>query len=84
MKSRWVWTFVVGASLALFAVVAFVLYAALPVLQGDPAGADPVRIDVAAGTALRDVAAALQARGVVRHRGSSALCRGGFDRQIRW
>ena len=85
MRSRWVWTFVVGASLALWAVVALVLYAAKPVFQGDPAGADPVRIDVAAGAALRDVAAALEARGVVRHPWifERYAVLAGFDRQIR-
>ncbi len=85
MKSRWVWTFVVGTSLVLWAAVVLLLYAVVPVLQGDPAGADPVRIDVGEGTALRDVAAALHGVGVVRHpwifERYAVLAR--FDRQIR-
>jgi len=85
MRSRWVWSFVVATSLALCGLVAFVLYVAVPVLQGDPAGADPVRIDVASGTALHDVAGALHARGVIRHpwifERYAVLAR--FDRQIR-
>ncbi len=85
MRSRWVWTFVVATSVALWGIAALVLYAAMPVFQGDPAGADPVRIDVESGTVLRDVAAALHSQGVIRHpwifERYAVLAR--FDRQIR-
>ena len=85
MKPRVLWTLVVCASLALWCVAVVVLYAALPVFQGDPAGSPPARIDVAQGAALHDVAQALRAAGVVRHplifERYAVLAR--FDRQIR-
>jgi UPF0755 protein len=85
VKARWIWACVVAGGLLFWTLAAFVLYAALPILQGDPAGSDPVRIDVASGAPLRQVADSLHARGVIRHpwifERYAILAR--FDRQIR-
>lgn len=85
MKSRWIWACVVTGGLLFWALAALVLYAVLPVLQGDPAGSDPVRIDVASGAPLRQVADSLHVRGVIRHpwifERYAILAH--FDRQIR-
>jgi UPF0755 protein len=85
VKSRWIWACVVTGGLVLWGVAALILYVALPVLQGDPAGADPVRIDVASGMPLRQVADSLHSRGVIRHAWifERYAILAHFDRQIR-
>lgn len=85
MKHGLVWTLVVAASLALFVVAAGLLIAVRPILQGDAAGSEPVRLDIPSGASLGEVARRLHAAGVIRHPfvftryGSLAQ----YDRQIR-
>ena len=85
MKPRLIWILVIVVSLALWSAAVVLLYASVPVLQGDPAGSDPVRIDVPAGSSLQTVADALHRAGVVNH--PTIFKRYGilahFDRQIR-
>lgn len=85
MKRGLVWTVVIAASLVLWALASGFLFVVRPILHGDPAGADPVRIEVPAGTSLAGIADRLRAAGVVRHptvfRRFATLAH--FDRQIR-
>ncbi|UCE01287.1 MAG: endolytic transglycosylase MltG [Candidatus Latescibacterota bacterium] len=85
MKPRLIWIAVICVSIALWSAAVLLLYAAVPVLQGDPAGADPIRIGVDPGTSLRRVADSLHTAGVVQHpvifERYAVLA--GFDRQIR-
>ncbi len=85
MKPRLIWILVIAACLAAWSAVVVLLYAAVPVLQGDPAGSDPVRIDVPPGSTLQTVAGELHRTGVVRHptifKRYAVLAQ--FDRQIR-
>lgn len=85
MKHGLVWTLVLAASLALFAVAAGFLLAVRPIVQGDVAGSAPVRVDIQTGASLGDVALLLHEAGVIRYPfvfkryGSIAH----YDRQIR-
>jgi UPF0755 protein len=85
VKPRLIWILVIALTLALWSAAVVLLYASVPVLQGDPAGSDPVRIDVPAGSTLQTVANELHAAGVVRHpiifKRYAVLAQ--FDRQIR-
>lgn len=85
MKRGLVWTVVLTASLTLWGVAAALLLVVRPILYGDPAGADPVRLDVPAGTALGDLADQLHRARVIRHpfvfKRFATLAQ--FDRQIR-
>jgi UPF0755 protein len=85
MKRGLVWTVVLAASSTLWAVAAALLLVVRPIVYGDPAGADPVRLDVPAGTSLGEIADRLHQARVVRHpfvfKRFATLAQ--FDRQIR-
>jgi UPF0755 protein len=85
VKPRLIWIAVIGISVALWSAAVVLLYAAVPVLQGDPAGADPIRLDVDQGASLRSVAGELHLAGVVQHPRifERYAVLAGFDRQIR-
>lgn len=85
MKRGLVWTLVGVVSLALVGSAATFLYAIRPILHGDRAGADPVRVDIPGGSSLGDIAARLAAARVIEHpmifRQYGNLAQ--FDRQVR-
>jgi UPF0755 protein len=80
-----VWTLVVTVSLGLCLAAGVVLFVVRPIQYGDPAGVDPVRLDIPAGTSLTEIATRLQQAGVIRHafvfKHYGALAQ--FDRQVR-
>ena len=85
MKRGLVWTLVGILSFALVGSAATFLYAVRPILYGDRAGADPVRVDIPGGSSLGDIAARLAAARVIDHpmifRQYGTLAK--FDRQVR-
>jgi UPF0755 protein len=85
VKRGLVWTLVAGLCLACCGAAGAVLFVVRPVLYGDPAGAEPVRLDIPAGASLAEIAARLQAAGVVRQpfvfKRYATLAH--FDRQVR-
>ena len=85
MKRGLVWTLVGVVSLVLVGCAATFLYAIRPILHGDRAGADPVRVDIPGGSSLADIAARLAASRVIEHpmifRQYGSLAQ--FDRQVR-
>jgi UPF0755 protein len=80
-----VWTLVVALCVVLCAAASGVLLVVRPILYGDAAGPDPVRVEIPAGASLADIAGRLSSAGVVRHpfvfRRYAALAH--FDRQVR-
>ncbi len=85
MKRGLVWTLVGIVSIVLVGSAATFLYAIRPILHGDRAGADPVRVDIPGGSSLGDIAARLAAARVIEHpmifRQYGTLAQ--FDRQVR-
>jgi len=80
-----VWTLVVAVSLTLVLAAGAVLFVIRPIQYGDPAGADPVRVDIPAGATLAEIANRLHDAAVIRHpfvfKHFGALAQ--FDRQVR-
>jgi UPF0755 protein len=80
-----VWTLVVALCVVLCAAASGVLLVVRPILYGDAAGPDPVRVEIPAGASLADIAGRLSSAGVVSHpfvfRRYAALAQ--FDRQVR-
>jgi peptidoglycan lytic transglycosylase G len=80
-----VWTLVIAVSLGLVLAAGGVLFVIRPIQYGDPAGADPVRVDIPAGATLAEIADRLHAAEVIRHpfvfKHFGALAQ--FDRQVR-
>lgn len=85
MKRGLVWTLVGILSVALVGSAATFLYAIRPILHGDRAGVDPVRVEIPDGSSLGDIAARLAAARVIEHpiifRQYGSLAQ--FDRQVR-
>src|SRR5262249_57704883 len=85
VKRGLVWTLVIAICVALSAVAGGVLFVVRPILYGDAAGPNPVRVDIPAGASLTEIAAKLEAARVVRFpfifRRYAVFAR--FDRQVR-
>jgi UPF0755 protein len=80
-----VWILTVTLCLAACIGAAGFLLVVRPILYGDAAGPDPVRVEIPAGATLTEIAARLADAGVVRHpfvfRRYAAMAQ--FDRQVR-
>jgi len=85
VKRGLVWTLVIAICVALSAVAGGVLFVVRPILYGDAAGPNPVRVDIPAGASLTEIATKLEAARVVRFpfvfRRYAVFAR--FDRQVR-
>ncbi len=85
MRRGLVWTLVVTLCVALCGAAGGVLFVVRPILYGDRAGTDPVRVDIPAGTGLADIAGRLDAAHVIQHpfvfRRYATMAH--FDRQVR-
>lgn len=85
MRRGLVWTLTVVLCLGACGAAAGLLLVVRPILYGDAAGADPVRIEIPTGASLADIAARLAQAGVVQRpfvfKRYAAMAQ--FDRQVR-
>ena len=85
MRRGLVWILTVTLCLSAGAAASGFLLVVRPILYGDAAGADPVRVEIPAGASLSEIASRLETAGVVQHpfvfKRYAAMAQ--FDRQVR-
>lgn len=85
MRRGLVWILTVTLCLVAGAAASGFLFVVRPILYGDAAGADPVRVEIPVGASLSEIASRLETAGVVQHpfvfKRYAAMAQ--FDRQVR-